>query len=365
MAAVYTDNTNLLDQVFKVDTIYNVTVSVDFPSMETLRTYSVGTAVIYGVRIGTASILMLVQFLLSSDWKKPVFILNQICLALLVAQSSLYTAYLLGPFQSLGSMITGSYREVTDADVNVSVASSILQTLLVIAIEASLCTQCFSLFLGTLSYFGKYVPWVMTILVALPTSVIWLVQTVSSVRQIMYYPYSDLIMKTWIPKMFLAISIAVFCCLATIKLLYTVRRRWTMGLKRFGPFQIVFIMSAQTMIIPSIFTIVNAVTDSTVASLSNLTNLMVVLFLPLSSLWARYQSTQESSHNWTIPVLSNSSWSSSSSASSSKLPMSELSTPTTGLGQSFRTTLTPQDDALDYNHIILRVDQRSPSHSYV
>jgi hypothetical protein len=65
-----------------------------------------------------------------------------------------------------------------------------------------------------------------------------------------------------------------------------------MGLKQFDPIQIIFIMMAQTMIVPAGFTIADfSVNPSVPERFSALSILVVVIFLPLTTIWAKFKYT--------------------------------------------------------------------------
>ncbi|QSL65913.1 hypothetical protein MERGE_003050 [Pneumocystis wakefieldiae] len=81
-----------------------------------------------------------------------------------------------------------------------------------------------------------------------------------------------------------AFSIFIGCIVFIYKLLVTIYRRHKMGVKEFGPLQIIFIMSCQTLIIPVILILIDF--GVKITGFSSLTQALVVMSLPLSSLWA-------------------------------------------------------------------------------
>ncbi|KAI9663641.1 MAG: hypothetical protein M1821_007131 [Bathelium mastoideum] len=86
------------------------------------------------------------------------------------------------------------------------------------------------------------------------------------------------------------ISICYLSLVFVLKLGYAIVERRKLGLKQFGPMQIIFIMGCQTLIVPGRFCPVIFCGIQYKANLipqaSSLVPTVVALFLPLSSLWA-------------------------------------------------------------------------------
>lgn len=90
------------------------------------------------------------------------------------------------------------------------------------------------------------------------------------------------------PTILFSVSINVLSMFLVCKLGLAIRTRRYLGLKQFDAFHILFIMSTQTMIIPSIILFVHYFDQNdSQTTLVNISLLLVVISLPLSSLWAQ------------------------------------------------------------------------------
>lgn len=354
----------LLHQTFTLNTTQGPQ-TYGFDYLEYLRVYYIQESIIFGVKIGTAFSIFVISFLFTVDWKQPVFIFNQVSLFFLVMETVFYIIYALGPIYSLEAALTFSTSKVTDTDYNISIASSVFQLLLIISIEGSLFFQCWTMYRDNFRFIGKSIPWVMLVVAVVPNVVFWSIFVISSCIATKD-PYGNkfLIDNPWVwivPRAFFGSSVTLFSLLSVAKLFITLKRRRNMGLKQFGPFQIVFIMAAQTMVIPGVLTLVAFFAGNSPETLVTLAPFIVTIFLPLSSVWAKFKSTQTSA-----PFKFN---------FNSLTPRSTLDTtyaPPVSPTSKTKLTTTPsrdnfdlekltsnKDPDIDYHHIMLSVDRQS------
>lgn len=250
-------------------------------------------AAVYSVRIGAGSVFLVCFLLFSRRYRSPVFWLNLASLVLLLLHSILYLVFLLGPFNSMSTNFTGSYHNVTYGDLATQVAGSIFQTLITVFVLCSLLFQSWNLF-ADWPRFQWIASGLLAVLVATPVVVLRVWLTVLTARAV-YDPIALAMVESdaWLIDAVnpaFAAAISIFTLLLATKLLLAIRRRRKLGLTNFDPMRIVFIVMVQTMIIPAIFSILQSVLPGN-APLSAITTMLVVVFLPFSSVWAQFQIT--------------------------------------------------------------------------
>lgn len=286
----------LTNQTIIVNTTEGL-VGYQLKDLDYLRTHYVQDGIIFGVKIGACSLMFIVCFLFTKNWKQPVFILNQISLFFLWMETIFYIAFELGQFHSMSTILTLSADSVSGFNKGISNASSVFQLFLIWSIEASLFFQCFIMYRDAFSFVGQCVPWVMLGIAVVPNVVFWFIYVVVNCVGLTD-PYNSLVLDhPWIytiPRILFTLSVVMFSLLSVIKLFVTLRRRRNMGLRQFGPFQIIFIMSIQSMIVPAIITMVDVFLPSSPQTLTTLTSMFVTISLPLSSVWAKFKSTDQS-----------------------------------------------------------------------
>lgn len=367
----------LLHQNFTLNTTAGTqTFGIEY--LEHFRHYYISESIIFGVKIGTAFSIFIVSFLFSRNWRQPVFIFNQTSLFLLIMETIFYIIYTLGPISSMGTVLTLSTAGTTQNDRNISNASSIFQLLLIISIELSLFFQCWTMYRDDFRSVVKIVPWIMLVICVIPNVVFWFIYVVANCISLNDPVNSFVRRNRWVyvvPRALFACSVVLFSLLSVLKLFVTLKRRKHMGLKQFGPFQIVFIMAAQTMIIPAIITLVDFLLPSSPDTLSTLTAMFVTIFLPLSSIWAKFKSTESS-----VPISFNvSNFSPHSSGGSTSTyttatplsptektlsnfqPHDNLSRP---ISKSKYAPFTSKDDSDSDYHKIMVSMERNNNHTY-
>ncbi|KAF6066721.1 Fungal pheromone mating factor STE2 GPCR family protein [Candida albicans] len=99
-----------------------------------------------------------------------------------------------------------------------------------------------------------------------------------------------------LPTILFSISINIMTILLIGKLIIAIRTRRYLGLKQFDSFHILLIGFSQTLIIPSIILVVHYfyLSQNKDSLLQQISLLLIILMLPLSSLWAQ---TANNTHN--------------------------------------------------------------------
>ncbi|KAA8916494.1 hypothetical protein TRICI_001357 [Trichomonascus ciferrii] len=288
---------DLTNQTFVLNTTQGL-VGYQLKELDYLRTHYVQDGIIFGVKIGACSLMFIVCFLFTKNWRQPVFILNQVSLFFLWMETVFYITFELGDFYSTSTILTLSANGVGGFDKGISNASSVFQLFLIWSIEGSLFFQCWTMYRDAFSFVGQCVPWVMLGIAVIPNVVFWFIYVVVNCVGLTD-PYNSLVLDhPWIytvPRILFTFSVVIFSLFSVVKLFITLRRRRNMGLRQFGPFQIIFIMSIQCMIVPAIITMVDVFLPSSPQTLTTLTSMFVTILLPLSSVWAKFKSTEQSS----------------------------------------------------------------------
>ncbi|CAN6636009.1 hypothetical protein TRVA0_015S01860 [Trichomonascus vanleenenianus] len=332
---------SLINQTVNITTALGVQ-SISLELFNEFRDRSVQSAVVAGVRFGAAVVAMIVSFLFTQERKQPAFILNQISLILVLCQTAFQMVYLMTSLAGPVNIVTQSYPGL-DRALRISATANVFQMLIIPSVLASLVFQTVCLYKQH-AKLRFIVPGAIGLL-SLVTTGFWLTYLVS--LNISYYTPANSVLYShpWIvyaSRVLFCSTVTVFSVLSLCKLFLTIRRRRRLGLKQFGPFQILFITSFQTMLIPTAFTFGEIARGDGAIYLSSISVLVVVVFLPLSSLWARFStmSSIDNSHVLAISHSNRSSSFSSDTGSRSILTKQEIFTSTTTYPQSPGTLLT-------------------------
>lgn len=275
------------DQLLNYTSIYGDT-SITWYDIDYYHKIQVNNAIILGVRIGAAGLAILSLFIVSRKKTSPVFILNQACLLLIIIHSALYISYLLGNYGSLSFIFTNFEELITVTNVNISIVTNCFQLLLVTCVEGSLVFQVYTIFKDPNRKNYRNLFTSISILIASSVVILYLYNTIkfgTILQEDRIGSYTSKALNAQ-PILF-ASSVNFMSVLLVGKLAFAIRARRYLGLKQFDGFHILLIMTTQSLVIPSIILIVNyAVSSVTMLSLPLIAQLLIVLSLPLSSMWA-------------------------------------------------------------------------------
>lgn len=269
--------------------------------------------VVYSVGIGACSTLSLALWASCQNKRTPIFVLNQITMTMMMLVSALYLAFFMGPLSSLSFSFTGILIPHTYGSYRVTVAANVFQTILVACIEVSMSYQIFIIFRSPeVRRLGAALT-VLSAVAGLTVVGFYINSTVSSARMFRgVFNHSTTTKRagSWvtdIPFILFSVSINLMSCILACKLFLAIKTRRYLGLKQFDSFHILFIMSTQTMIIPSILVFINyGVSEAKTNVLSAVSVLLVVLSLPLSSMWASAANNNPTPTSSTLAFLNRS-----------------------------------------------------------
>lgn len=261
---------------------------ISFGEIDDYCNLLINQAAIFAARIGAAGLAMIAIWFSSKSKKTPVFILNQLSLFFLIFHSAFYIRYLLGAQATATYYFTGFPSLVSQYSVNIYTATNIFQLLLTASIQCSIVFQVYTMFNHPdAKYLGRIVT-VFAGLVALSVVGLDFYNVVMSIKTI-FGDKSDYFASRSVNAeiILFASSINFMSFILVVKLVWAIRARRYLGLKQFDSFHILLIMSFQSMLIPSILTILSyALTSLNHIPLNAVSVMLVALSLPLSSMWA-------------------------------------------------------------------------------
>lgn len=260
-------------------------------------------AILFGVRIGAAVLTLIAMHLISKrNRTKMLFLANQMSLIVLIIHAALYIRFLLGPFASLMLKVTLMYDGGSfNLETGVSVASNVFMLFMILSVQTSLAIQTRSVFHAWLK--SRVYITIALILISLLVSFFWIFHTVVSSRKLLI-PSFNMDPYQWTrlaSDVAFASSISIASVVLLGKLAVAIKLRKTLGKKPLGYTKVLMIMSTQSLVVPAILIIANyALPQKNSWILSGVTYLVVVLSLPLSSLWATSvtDSKSDTAHNY-------------------------------------------------------------------
>ena len=290
--------------------------NVSIPDLDSFVFYNNQICINYGCQIGASIILLVVLLLLTKPDKRSssLFVVNVLSLALNVIRNVLQGVYFTGPFTETYAVFSGDFSRVHTVDYATSVTGAVLNVLVLICVEISLCLQT-RVVCVTLRQLYRRIIFAASIVIALLAIgfrlALCIENSIYIVQANVDVPLQNLVKATAITE---TISICCFSAVFVAKLAFALNERRKLGLVQFGPMQIIFIMGCQTLIIPgeqgktpgpipkltfilALFSLVQFAVNTPALYTNTLT--CVVIFLPLSSLWAsasldsRFQASKE------------------------------------------------------------------------
>lgn len=273
-------------------TVFGEAMLVTFGELNHVSVQTLNLGIVQGVGLGAGILLLFMSWVIIVNKKNPIFILNQATLVLLVVNCALNLAYLLGPFSSLPFVFTRVFLDSQWYAYTTTVAANVVHMILIASVETTLVVQTYVIFRSPEVRSLGYILTAMAASLGVSTVGFYLNNVIRDAiilrRQLLNESYE--VHGAWVsnmPLILFSASINVICALLVAKLVLAVRTRRYLGLKQFDSFHILAISSTQTFIVPSVLVIVNyrnAWSGSTL--LANLSVIVAVLNLPLSSLWA-------------------------------------------------------------------------------
>ncbi|KFY04014.1 hypothetical protein O988_01053 [Pseudogymnoascus sp. VKM F-3808] len=263
-------------------------VITTIPMINEFNTQNLEICVVYGCQLGASMIMFLVVMLTTrvSKRKSPIFVLNALSLIISCVRSLLQILYYIGPWTEIYRYLSYDYSTVPSSAYANSVAAALLTLFLLMTIEGSLVLQT-NVVCKTMSSRIRWPVTAFSMVVSLLAVGFRFGLTIRNVEGILSAVVkSDTLMLGRASLITETASIWFFCTIFVIKLGWTLYQRKKMGLKQWGPMQIITIMAGCTMIIPSLFAILDYFPEQTFYEAGTLAICLVAILLPLSSVWA-------------------------------------------------------------------------------
>lgn len=268
--------------------IYGDHTMIQFKDVELVVNKRVTEAIMFGVKVGAASLTLIIMWMISKKRTTPIFIINQSSLVFTILHASLYFGYLLSGFGSIVYNMTSFPQLISSNDIHVYAATNIFEVFLVASIETSLVFQVKVMFANNNCRKWTWCLMTVSIGMALVTvglyfaTAIELIKAAYDGRSINHHIFYN------VSLILLASSVNLMTLMLVIKLVLAIRSRRFLGLKQFDSFHILLIMSCQTLIAPSILFILGWTLEPYTGNevLITVGQLLIVLSLPLSSMWA-------------------------------------------------------------------------------
>ncbi|EPQ63830.1 Bgt-1492 [Blumeria graminis f. sp. tritici] len=263
-------------------------VMFNLNDIEVWSLYNINASISYGVQAGACGLLFITTAILTRNNKRgtPVHILNLLSLLFGFIRAFLQALYFTSSWNEFYTYFSGEFSQISTQDYLISILSTISQLFFAASVTCSLLLQA-HIVTKLLSRIWHLVITSLSILVLLlgvgfrfANAVL---NCIAIINKKSYYSFH------WLEVLVLAtetLTIWFFSFIFTGKLFYTIWSRKKLGLNRWGYFQILSIMGTCTMIIPSIFAILDYVDFPTFPSIGAWPLTIVALLLPLSSLWA-------------------------------------------------------------------------------
>ncbi|KAF3405282.1 Pheromone alpha factor receptor [Talaromyces pinophilus] len=263
------------------------TMDIPLPFFDEYVQEGVVSCINYGCQLGATIVTFVLLCLLTRSKKRSsiIFCLNVIALLLnmfrLICEVLIYTSAWFETY----AYFTGDISRVSRGDFANSVLVSVMDALLQVVMEASLVTQT-KVVSTNMSRWQKAT--ILAASLALATSSIGfrMAQMVlESMLIVKNMPFTGYIWLQKVNTILTTTSIIYFSIVLVCKLGYTIYRRKQLGVHQFSPMQIIFIMSCQTMIVPSVFSILQF-SSVNIHHINNDIVTFVVVSLPVTTLWA-------------------------------------------------------------------------------
>lgn len=214
--------------------------------------YGIRICINYSSSIGASIVMLAVLLILTSPEKRrtAVFILNCITLALNAIQGLLQCLYFTGAFYNPYAYFSGDYSRVPTHSIAISVAGVVLQTVQIMCLETSLILQVQAVCVTMARIWQSVILAISVLVAAVVVGFRMAVMVLNSESIVAIYSFADYQWLAATSLYTLTGSICFFSAIFTGKLFAALRQRKKLGLKKFGPMQIVFIMGCQTLVVP-------------------------------------------------------------------------------------------------------------------
>ncbi|EPX73171.1 pheromone p-factor receptor [Schizosaccharomyces octosporus yFS286] len=249
------------------------------------------TGMTVSAQLALGVLIMVMSILLSSPEKRktPVFIVNSASIISMCIRAILMIVNLCSESYSLAVMygfvfeLVGQYVHVFDILV------MIIGTIIIITAEVSMLLQ-----VRIICAHDRKTQRIVTCIssgLSLIVVAFWFTDMCQEIKYLLWLtPYNNHQISGYywvyfVGKILFAVSIMFHSAVFSYKLFHAIQIRKKIGQFPFGPMQCILIISCQCLFVPAIFTIIDSFIH-TYDGFSSMTQCLLIVSLPLSSLWA-------------------------------------------------------------------------------
>ncbi|EPY50339.1 pheromone p-factor receptor [Schizosaccharomyces cryophilus OY26] len=249
------------------------------------------TGMTVSAQLALGVLIMVMSILLSSPEKRrtPVFIVNSASIVSMCIRAILMIVNLCSKSYSLVVMYGFALQLVHEYVHVFDVLVMIVGTIIIITAEISMLLQ-----IRIISAHDRKTQRIMTCISAgmgLVVVAFWFTNMCQQINYLLWLiPYNNHQISGYywvyfIAKILFAISVIFHSAVFSYKLFHAIQIRKKIGQFPFGPMQCILIISCQCLFVPAIFTIIDSFIH-TYDGFSSMTQCLLIISLPLSSLWA-------------------------------------------------------------------------------
>jgi pheromone alpha factor receptor len=226
--------------------------------MEDLATFNlqnIRLGLIYGSQIGLAVLMLVTVLLLAQPGKRrtPVYVLNVLALIFDLLRGSMMAVWLDSMWNHPYVFFAQDYSRITGEDKANSIAADVFKTLELSTVLVSLIFQV-RVIMSTTTSAKRALVTSTAFVVAMVTICVQVATTAVNADNIAHpAPLADDALQLKLSDVCVIlqlVSVGFFLIIFTAKLGIVIHQRYKLGYSKFGPMQIVFIGSLQSMLIP-------------------------------------------------------------------------------------------------------------------
>lgn len=235
---------------------YNNPFVVTMGDLSLFTSQNISLGLVYGAQVGLAALMLFTLLLLTQPGKRrsPIFILNTVALTLDLLRGVMMAVWLGSMWNNVYGYFSNDSSKISRTDIADSVVAEVFKCLEVIVIMVSLIFQV-RVILSTATQAQRFLVLCVSVLVALITISIDFAALVVNAQNIaaMAYPSDGSLQQRLANAAGIAqlVAVAFFLIVFSSKLGIAICQRYRLGQSKFGPMQMVFIGSLQSMVLPS------------------------------------------------------------------------------------------------------------------
>lgn len=230
-------------------------MSIPLPDFDQYVQAGVQACINYGSQLGATIVTTILLFLLTRAKKRRsiVFCLNIAALLLNVFRIVFQILFYTGAWFEAYAYFSGDISRVSQSDFATSILAAVMTAIVELVMEISLVIQT-AVVSTNMPVVYKTILLGLSCLVAVTTIGFRMAEMV--VNSIAIVNNESSVSDVWVQKadtVLITVSVCFFSAVFMGKLGYTIHRRKQLGVRQFGPMQVIFIMSCQTMVVPGEF----------------------------------------------------------------------------------------------------------------